>query len=171
MNDHRIRIGDIQPSLYDRRRDKHVNITVDKVKHDLFQLMLLHLSVCKCDLRLRNERCDPVRDLDDRIDPVVDVVDLSAPRQLPADRLAHHLLIVLHDVGLDRHALLRRFLEHAHITDSDQAHMKRPRNRCRCQGEHVDVRLELLDLFFVCDTEPLLLIDNQKAEVFILDIL
>lgn len=29
----------------------------------------------------------------------------------------------------------------------------------------------LLDLFFVCDTEPLLLIDNQKSEVFILDIL
>ena len=119
MNDHRIRIGDIQPGLYDRCRDKHVNITVDKVKHDLFQLMLLHLSVCKRDLRLRDERCDPVRDLDDRIDPVVDVVDLSAPRQLPADRLAHHLLIVLHDIGLDRHALLRRFLEHAHITDSD----------------------------------------------------
>ena len=101
--------------------------------------MLFHLAMCKRYLCLRHQFCDLICHLHNGIDPVINVVNLPAPRQLPADRFAHHLFIIFHHVCLDRHTLLRRFFQHAHVTDSDEAHAQRPRNRRRgqCQDIHI----------------------------------
>ena len=87
------------------------------------------------------------------------------------DRLADHLVVVLHDIGLDRNTVHRRLLENAHVTDPDKAHMQSPRDRRRCQGQNVHVLLHLLDLFLMSHSEPLLLIDDQKSKVLKLYIL
>ena len=87
------------------------------------------------------------------------------------DRLTDHLVVVLHDIGLDRNTVHRRFLENAHVTDPDKAHMQSPRDRRRCQGQNIHVLLHLLDLLFVGHTEPLLLIDDQKSKVLKLYVL
>ena len=48
--------------------------------------------------------------------------------------------------------------------------MQRPwYRRCR-QGQYIDVFPQLFDLFFVRDTETLLLVDDQKTEIFELHI-
>ena len=87
------------------------------------------------------------------------------------DRLADHLVVVLHDVRLDRNTVHRRLLENAHVADPDKAHMKSSRNRRCCQGQNVHILLHLLDLFLMSHTEPLLLINDQKSKVLKLHIL
>ena len=49
--------------------------------------------------------------------------------------------------------------------------MQRARDRRRGQAHHIYIFLELLDLFFVVDAEPLLLVDDQKPQILIADIL
>ena len=43
--------------------------------------------------------------------------------------------------------------------------MQRPRNRCRRERQHIDPCGKLLDPFLLSDTETLLLVHNQEAEV------
>ena len=80
-------------------------------------------------------------DLVDVVDPVVDVVHLSAAGELPADGLADHLVVVLHDVGLDGQAVHRRLLQNAHIPDAHQAHVECPGNGGGRQRQNVHIFL------------------------------
>ena len=104
-------------------------------------------------------------------DAVVYVIHLAAAGKLPVNGLPDHLVIILHHVRLDGHTVYRRFLQHTHVADSHQAHVQRPGNRSRGQGENIDIFLQLLDLLLVSHAEPLLLIDNQKPQILKLDIL
>ena len=165
MDDHRVRIWDIKTGLNDRCRHKHIGIAVDKIKHDLLELVLRHLSVCIDDVCRRNELLDLSCNLLDVLDTIIYIVNLSAPRKLTIDRLANHLLVVLHHISLDWNSVNRRFFEHAHITDSDKAHMQSPRNRRRRHCQNIDIFLELFDFLFVRDTKALFLIDDQKTEI------
>ena len=46
-----------------------------------------------------------------------------------------------------------------------QGHVEGPRDGRRRQGQDVDIGPEALDLLLVADAEPLLLVDDEKAEV------
>ena len=87
------------------------------------------------------------------------------------DRLADHLVVVLHDIGLDRHAVHRRLLENAHIADPDETHVQSSRDRRRRQRQNIHVLLHLLDLLFVGHAEPLLLVDDQQSQTLKLHVL
>ena len=105
MNDHRVDIRDIQARLDDRRGHQYIDLPVDEIVHDPFQFVLFHLSVGKGHVGLRHQFSDCVCHLHDRVDPVIDIVDLTASGQLPADGLPDHLLIVFHHIGLNRYPL------------------------------------------------------------------
>ncbi len=49
-------------------------------------------------------------------------------------------------------------------------HLERAGDRCGRQRQHVDVRLELLHLLLVLHTEPLLLVDDEQAEILERDV-
>ena len=141
MDDHGINVRNVQPRLDDGGRHQHVDVAVDKIVHDALQLALLHLAVSERYICLRQQLCDFICHLHDSIDTVIDIVNLPAPRQLAADRFAHHFFIILHNIGLDSGPLHRRLLQHAHITDTDQAHMQRARDRRRCEREYIHICL------------------------------
>ena len=134
-------------------------------------VVFAHLSVADDNARFGHETLDQVADREDRFDAVVDEVDLAAARQLVADRPPDHLLIELDDVGLNRQAILRRRLDDRHVADADERHVQRPRNRRRAHRQHVDLLPQLLDLLLVADAEPLLLVDDEQAEVAELHVL
>ena len=165
VNDHGIDIGNIQSRLNDGCGHQHVNLTVDKSVHDLFQLPLLHLPMSECHIGVRHKLCDHVGHLHDGLHPVIDIVDLSAPCQFPVDRLAHHLFVVLTDKSLDRDSLVGRFFQNAHIPDSDQTHVHGTGDWRRRQRQDIHVFLHLLDLFLVRHAESLLFVDDQKAQI------
>ena len=88
---------------------------------------------------IRHELLNRVRHIRNRLDTVIDIVNLPTPRQLTVNRLADHFFIVFTDKGLDRLTILRCFLEHTHIADADQAHVHGTWNRRRrqCQNIHI----------------------------------
>ena len=110
VDDDRVRIRNVQSRLNDGRGHQNVDIALDEIQHNFFQFMFVHLPVGEHDVCLRHQSRHMVCHLVDVIDTVVDIIYLSAPRQLPVNRLAHHLVVVLHDVGLNRQAIHRRFL-------------------------------------------------------------
>ena len=164
-NDQGVGVGDVQSGLNNGGGHENIDLAVHKLVHDPLQLSLIHLTVCVGKGGLRHQLFQPGGDICNVVDPVVDIIHLSAPGQFSADRLPDHLLIVFAYKGLDGQPVLRCLLQHAHIPDADEAHMKGPGNRGRRQRQHIHIFLQLLDFFLVGHAEPLLLIDDQQAQV------
>src|SRR5581483_4185897 len=146
VDDDRVRIRDVEAVLDDRRRQQHVELARDEVEHRALERVLVHLAVADDDACFGNETLNQAADREDRLDAVVDEEHLPAARDLVADRAPDHFLVELHDVGLDRQAILRGRLDDRHVADADERHVQRPRNRRRAHRQHVDLLPELLDL-------------------------
>ena len=170
MDDHSIGIGDIKTGLDDCCGDQHIDLSVDKPVHDLFQFTLAHLSVGKCHARLRNQFSDLIGDLFNVVYTIVYIIHLTTACQFPADCLPYHLIVIFHHIRLDRCTVLWCFFQNTHIPDSDQTHVKSSRNRRRCQSQDIDILFHLLNLFFVGNTKALFLIDDQQSQIFKLHI-
>ena len=171
MNDDGIDVGNIQTCLDNGRGDQHVDLTVNEIIHDLLQLRFLHLAVRVDDIGLRHELLQAECHILNVMNFVVDIVYLSLAGEFTKDRLPDHLLIIFHDVGLDRHTPFRRVLQNRHVSDPHKAHMKGSRDRRRGEGQNVHIFLHLLDLFFVGHAEALLLVHDKKTQVLELDVL
>ena len=86
--------------------------------------------------------------------------------QMKERELENIMYRFIHDISLDRKPVHRRLLQDAHVTDSNQAHMKRSWNRRRRQRQDIDSFLHLLNFFLMSHPKPLLLINNQKTQIF-----
>ena len=107
----------------------------------------------------------------DALDAVVEVVDLPAAQDLAADGVRDDAPVVLHDVGLDGLAVLRRLLDGGHVAQAGEGHVERARDRCGREGQTVDLPAHFLELFLVADAEALLLVDDDEAEIFEFNVL
>ena len=76
-----------------------------------------------------------------------------------------HVWVELHDVGLDRQAILRRRLDHRHVADADERHVQRARDRRGRHGQDVHFLAHLLDALLVRDAEALLFVHDEQTEV------
>ena len=101
----------------------------------------------------------------DVLHPVVHEEHLALAEQLTTDGLGHRPFVVLPHVGQDRLAVGWRRVEQGQVADAGEAHLERARDRRGRKGENVDVGPQLLDRLFVGYSEPLLLIDDEQAEV------
>ena len=171
MDDHCIGIGNIKASLNNGGGHQNIDLTINKVCHDPFQLMLMHLSMSKGNHCIRHQFLDPCCHLINIRYTIVYIVHLAFSRQLSVDRFPDHFLIVFHYISLDRCTVHRRFFQHTHIPDPCKAHMQCPWDRCCSQSHNIYIFLQLLDLLFMSHTETLLLINDQKTQIFKLQIL
>ena len=114
------------------------------------------------------ELCCYFRDI---IHSVIHIVNLPAAGHFSPDRFFHQLLIIFHNISLNGTPVMRRFLQETHIPDSDQTHMKSPRNRRGRQRKHIHIFFHCFDLFFMSHSKPLFLINHQQTQIFILKIL
>ena len=170
VDNHGIYIGNVQAGFNNGGGHQHVNLPVDKSHHDFFQLPLPHLPVGEGHICLRHQLRDLVGYLVDVIDPVIHIEYLAAPGHFPGDGLPDQLIVVFHHIRLNGQTVLGRLLQHAHIPDSDEAHVKCPGNGRGGQSQHIHILLHLLDFFFVGDAESLLLINDQNAQILKLHI-
>ena len=122
------------------------------------------------DPRLGHQLADPGRGLLDRLHAVVDEEDLALAQQLAPDRGGHGAVLVGADVGQHRVALLGRGRDRRHLADAGDRHLQGARDRRRAHRQHVDAGAEPLHLLLVLDAEPLLLVDDDQAEVLELDV-
>ena len=165
MYDNRIGIRYTEACFYNSRGHKHIDVPIDEIQHDSLQFMFVHLAVGKCDICLRYESRDMIRDLINVINPVIDIVHLSASGKFTVNGFPHHLVIILHYIGLDRKPVNRRLLQNTHVTYPDQTHMERPWDRRGRQCQNVHIFLELFDFFFMGNTKTLFLVYDEKAEI------
>ena len=92
-------------------------------------------------------------------------IDLAAALEFLLDGGLDQLLVPAGDHSLNRHAVLGRSLDHAHVAQADQRHVQRARNRRGRHGQHVHLLAHLLQPFFVAHAEALLFVHDQQAEV------
>ena len=117
------------------------------------------------DARVGHERAQARRRLLDRQHAVVEVVDLSAARELARDGGAHGLVRVAHDLRLHRHALARRRAQERKIARARHGEVERARNRRGAHRQDVRRGAQALEVFLVAHAEALLLVDDDEAEV------
>ena len=129
LDDEGVHVGDVDARLDDGGTDQHLHLAVGHLLHHPAQLLLGHLAVGHGEAHiLPQPLAQPSGGGLDVLHPVVQVVDLSAPVQLPPDGLRHGGPLVLHDVGLHRLAVSGGFLDGGHIPNARQGHVQRPGN-------------------------------------------
>ena len=166
LDDQRVDVRDVDARLDDRRAHEHLHLAVRHAVHDLGKLRLAHAAVGDVHGHVGQHGHDPGRDAVDRLDAVMQIIHLPAPGGLAADRVAHDAPVVLHHERLHGQTLPRRLLERGHIADAGQRHVQRAGDRRGREREHVHLLCHLLDVLLVGDAEALLLVHDQKPELF-----
>ena len=164
VDDDRVRVGDVEAGLDDRRRDEHVELALPEVDDDLLEHVLAHLAVRDGDARLGHELGELRRDALDRL-------RRGCARRRPGPRAAAR-------GGSRRRSACRcagptkvrigcrssgGVCERRHLADAGDGHLERARDRRRAHREDVDVGLQLLQRVLVLDAEALLLVDDEQA--------
>ena len=86
LDDQRVRLRDVEPRLDDRRRHQAVGVAAQEAEHRLLELGLVHLPVRLGEAHPRAERAQPLGDLVQGVDPVVEEEHLALARGLALDR-------------------------------------------------------------------------------------
>ena len=133
--------------------------------HALLELLLRHLAVRDEEPQARTKLLELLAGLVDRLDPVVEVERLASARVLALERQLDEVVVVLADRGPDRAAPGRRRLDDRDVAQTRERHVERPRDGRRGQREHVDLESEGAQELLLCDTEPLLLVEDDEPEV------
>ncbi len=106
----------------------------------------------------------------DRLDLVVQEVDLPAALQLAQHRLADGAGRFVAHEGLDRQAPLRCGRDHAQVAQPFERHAERARDRCGGERQHVDLGAHRLDRLLVAHAETVFLVDHEQSEALELDL-
>ena len=102
---------------------------------------------------------------------IVNVIDLSAPPQLPFNRVSDNAAVVFQHIGLYRMPVHRGLLNCGHVADAADCHVERARNRRRGKRKHIHACEQLFKALLVFDAEALFFIDNSEAQIFEFDVL
>ena len=137
VNDDRVRVRHVETIFHDARRKQDVVAPLVEIDHDALQKLFRHLPVPRLNPRLRHEFFEPSAHDVDALDTVVDEVNLPAAPKFTSNGIFQDGVVVLDDVALHGEALGGRRLDDAHVTRSDERHVKRPRDRCRRKRQHV----------------------------------
>ena len=129
INDNRVGVRDIESAFDDGRREKHIRLPIDKLRHHLFQVVAVHLAVTDDDARVGHQGLELLQNRLDGHDAVVQEKDLSTPVQLAPNGVADHPLVVLGDDGFHRQPVLRRRLDGAHVACAGEGEVERARDR------------------------------------------
>ena len=170
LDDQRVRGGDVEPRLDDRRRHQAVVLAADEGEHRRLQLQLVHLAVRLGEPDAGAERAQALGGLVQRLDAVVEEEGLAAALDLAPDRPRHQVVVVGADEGPHRPPALGRGLDHRDVAQPGQRHLQRPRDRGRRHRQHVDLQLQLAQQLLLLDAEALLLVHDQQAQVLGADV-
>ena len=161
MNDQRIDVRNVDSCLDDRRTDKNIRVSFEERDQLTLEFGFRHPTVRRDNPCFRYERANLFCLSLDAFDPVIQEERLSPPTEFPLECFPHDDSVVFHDIRLDRITVFRWGLKDREIADPDHRHVQCSRNRCRCQRQDINVRLQLFQTLFVFHTESLLFINDQ----------
>lgn len=165
IDDDRIGIGNVDAVFDDRGRNQHVELPVDKIHNQLFELFGRHLAVADSHPRPGAEPSNHTLKRHQILHPVVDEIDLSAPIQLGIDGVADNLLRKDMRFGNDRLSVGRRRRDDGEVARPHERELQRAGNRRRGEGQRIDIDAHLRQLLLGRYAELLLLVDNKQSQV------
>ena len=165
VDDQSIDARQIESVLDDRGREQDVGFAFLKAQQRPGERALMHLPVCGQNPGFGNERRDLLLNHAERLDLIVEKVDLTAPGELGANRFPDPVRIERCYVRGDRHPPLRSGLDHRQVADAGERHVQRARNGRRGHGEVVHGRSETLESLLGAHAEALFLVHHEQAEV------
>ena len=165
LDDERVGLRDVDARLDDRGRDEHVGVAREERVHPLLELALAHLPVRDEEPEPGAELAELLAHLVDRLDAVVEVERLAAAGVLSLERDPDQLLVVLPHARPDRASPFGRRLDDRDVAQAGERHVQRPRDRRRREREHVDLEPERAQQLLLGDTEALLLVEDDEAEL------
>ncbi|OPZ97091.1 MAG: hypothetical protein BWY71_01725 [Planctomycetes bacterium ADurb.Bin412] len=157
--------GNIQPRFDNRRAYQYVRLMPDKRQHFLLQFVFGHLPVPDDNPGLRNQLLQLVRHTQNIVYPVMQIIHLALPRQLPQDRLPDPLPVIRTYLRHDAPPVQRRRRQRGNIPQPQQRHVQRPRDRRGRHRQQIHRRPHPLQPLLVLHPEPLLLIDNHQPQI------
>ena len=165
VDQHRVRVRDVDPAFDDGGCHQHVKRAVDEARHHVFEVLAFHLAVADADARVGNEALNHARHFLDVADAVVHEVSLPAPAELVGDGVPDDFFVEARDDRVDGVPVGRWGADDAQVARAHQGELQRPWNRRRGEGQGVDVGLERLE--FVLDAHPklLLLVNHQQPQI------
>ena len=96
---------------------------------------------------------------------VVQEEHLAAPVELVVDDASDFLLVEKYYLGLDRNAVGRGSVDDAQVPGAEQGELEGSRDGSCAQGECVDRRFDATELLLGANSELLLLVYYQKAQI------
>src|SRR5512142_3079471 len=136
-----------------------------KTEHCPFQLFFFHLAVCNGDPEGRQKPLKILTHAADILYPVMYEENLPVSREFVFDRLFDHLPIEQRHDAFDRESLFRGSFYDAQTSYIGHGHRESPGDRRCGEGDDIDRFLQLLYPFLLSDAEPVLFVDNEKAEL------
>ena len=93
------------------------------------------------------------------------VEHLTSTAKLTTDCFVDDCLLMFKNIGLNRVTVLRSFLQNRHVTDSAHCHVESSGDRSSRKSKHVNIRISFLESLFLCNTESLFLVDDNKSQI------
>ena len=133
---------------------------------NLGEFLLAHLAVADADPRLRHALANTCRHALNRCYVVVQIIHLPAAAQLLFDGVGDDAGVVFHHVCLYRVTVVRRFFDDGHIAYTGKRHIEGARDRRCGKRQNIGRFTHVFQPFFLLYAEALLLVDDDKPEVF-----
>ena len=161
--------GHVDAGFDDGRAQQQVIALGHKIAHHALQLTLGHLAVGHGNAGFGQNFLQFLAAVFDRLDLVVQEVNLPAALQFTQHGLADHAGALIAHKGLDGQSPLRCGGDHAEVSQAFQGHAQRARNRRGGQGQHIDLGAEGLHGLLVAHAKSVFFVDDQEAQVLELD--
>ena len=131
LNDQRIDIGNVDTGFNDGGAHQNLRFPTHNTIHHVREHLLIHFAVGNGNCHLTAEKlCNfPCRAVN-IVNPVVEIIHLPAALQFPNHGIGQQVPVMLHDKGLDRKPVFRRFFNVGHIPDAGHGHIHGAGNRC-----------------------------------------
>ena len=165
FNDQGIGIGNVQTGFNNGGAHKNLNVSLGHGGHDLSQSVLAHLPVGHAHRQAGNALLQGTGALVDGLRPIVQVEDLPAPFDLPADGIVNNGGGVFRDISLDGVPVRRGFFDGGHIPNAGQGHIEGTGNGGGGQRQHIHTLGDLFQPLLVGYTEALLLVHHQQPQI------
>ena len=160
FDDQGVSVGDIQTGFNDGSADQYLDFAGGHRTHNVAEGIFAHLAVGHSNPKAGDPSNHGGSALVDGLHPVVQIIDLAAPGNLPADGIVNDGVAVLHDKCLDRVPVGRGSFQGGHIPDTGQGHVQCSGDGRSRQGQYIHTLGDLLQPFLVADTEALLFVDD-----------
>ena len=166
IDDDRIGVRHIKTVLDDGRTQEHIIVSRHKVEDLVLKHLCLHLAVGHTDLHIRYKPLEDVVYGLEFLYPVVYEEYLSSPVQFVIYDFLDLIRVEEHNLCLHRNSVRWRCIDDGEVTGSEKRELQSSRDRSCSERERVYGSLELAQLLFRTHTELLLLVDDEKSEVF-----